>query len=80
MVYNCPDCNGLFQNAQEFCAHYNECHEGKTSSSNVKSKKYQCNLCDYRSERNRNVVRHMKIMHGGQEIKAGVNQTISYYR
>ena len=63
MVYSCSDCNGSFQNAGEFCAHYNECHGSKTSSSNVKSKKYQCNLCDYRSDRATDVKRHMKSKH-----------------
>merc|ERR1711951_260659 len=67
MVYSCSDCNRTFQNAGEFCAHYNECHASKTSSSNVKSKKYQCNLCDYRSDRTTDIKRHMKFKHREQE-------------
>ena len=80
MVYNCSECNGSFKNAGEFCAHYNECHASKTSTNKVKSKKYQCNLYDYRSERNINVVRHMKLMHGGQEKNFRVDQTTHFYR
>ena len=83
MEYKCPDCNGFFQNAQEFCAHYNECHGLKKSSINVNNnKRFQCNLCDYGSDRTTDVKRHMKLMHGeGQQYtNSRVNQNTSFNR
>ena len=63
MESKCPDCNGIFQSVPELCAHFNDCHRSKTSSSNVKSK-HQCNICDYESDRSSNVARHRHIIHG----------------
>ena len=67
MVYTCPDCNGSFQNAGEFCAHYNECHSNESSKSSITNKKYKCNFCDYRSDRTTDIKRHMKSKHREQE-------------
>ena len=80
MEHKCPDCNGFFQSFQELCAHYNDCHGSKTSSSNVKNKKFQCNLCDYGSDKNWLVKGHMKLMHdeGKQYTNSRTNQNTSF--
>ena len=67
MEYTCPDCNGSFQKAQEFCAHFNECHSNESSKSSITNKKYKCNFCEYRSDKNWVVKRHMKFKHREQE-------------
>ena len=40
MEYTCPDCNGSFQKAQEFCAHFNECHSNESSKTLIPNKQY----------------------------------------
>ena len=67
MEYTCPDCNGSFQKAQEFCAHFNECHSNESSKTSITNKKYKCNFCEYRSDKNWVVKRHMKFKHREQE-------------
>ena len=76
MEYKCPDCNGLFQNAQEFCAHYNECHGLKKSSINVNNKRFQCNLCDYGSDKNWLVKRHKRLIHRIKENPRAIDDKI----
>ena len=56
---DCKDCNCSFENGEEFCAHYNECNR------NVgKVKEHKCELCEYKSKRQYDVLRHEKFIHG----------------
>ena len=48
----------------------------KKSRFDVKDNKYQCNLCDYGSERRRNVARHMKLIHEKNKNAVGESKII----
>ena len=48
----------------------------KKSRVNVKNNKFQCNLCEYGSDRNWLVKRHMKLIHWKNKKIAGKSKTI----
>ena len=48
----------------------------KNLMKDVVDNKYQCNLCDYGSERRRNVARHMKLIHEKNKNAVGESKII----
>ena len=62
MESKCPDCNGFFQSIPELCAHFNECHSNESSKNSIPNKKYKCNFCEYRCDKNWVVKRHIKVL------------------
>ena len=67
MEYTCSECNAVFKNGVDFCAHFNDCHRRQNNYSiplnNREAKKHKCSLCNYQSGRKSNLKRHEQSVH-----------------
>ena len=82
-VYQCSVCNGSFGTESELYTHYNlffsDPSHKQPNTFTVAGilKRYKCELCDYHSNRKRNVVRHKSNKHG-MANRNGEQPTVGY--